>query len=47
MLDGQPIRERIDLEKKVARGHTGVLGNRELNNAAADCRCDVNDIGVD
>jgi len=47
LLDGQSIRKRIDLEKKVARGHTGVLGNRELNNAAADRRCDMNDIGID
>jgi hypothetical protein len=47
LLDGQSIRKRIDLEQKVARAHTGVLGNRELNDAAADRRCDMNDIGID
>ena len=46
LLDGQSIRKRIDLEKEVACGYTGVLGNRELNNAATDCRCDANDIGI-
>jgi hypothetical protein len=30
-----------------ALGHAGVLADRELNNAAANCRCDVNDIGID